>query len=219
MKAFQASQLVLLSLLVSTGAIAANVKITGTIPSAVQINRALAVNSVNGNVRSLATVSTTPVINRISLERVELTQEARKYIAAAASKKPRALFSANLAARSSLPDQVYLGMNNVPVLDQGQHGTCVTFADTAAVDAVRSNTDYISQLCNLELGSYFENQDNEYNKQHPKNKKEVYTSGWDGSFNQIVLGQMQKYGIVTKSYQTQYGCGTGKKTSEVISIK
>src|SRR5579862_9621094 len=30
---------------------------------------------------------------------------------------------------------VTLGMNNVPVLDQGVHGTCATFASTGIVDA------------------------------------------------------------------------------------
>ena len=46
---------------------------------------------------------------------------------------------------------VDLGMANVPVLDQGQHGTCVTFASTAALDAVLAQGDFISQQCSLEL--------------------------------------------------------------------
>lgn len=42
---------------------------------------------------------------------------------------------------------VELGMNSVPVLDQGSYGTCVTFATTAAMDAVLGLGDYISQQC------------------------------------------------------------------------
>ncbi len=42
-----------------------------------------------------------------------------------------------------------LTMNNVPVLDQGQHGTCVTFATTAALDALLEQGDFIDQQCTL----------------------------------------------------------------------
>lgn len=39
----------------------------------------------------------------------------------------------------------------VPVLDQGQYGTCVTFASTATADQVLGGNDTISQQCSLEL--------------------------------------------------------------------
>ena len=68
----------------------------------------------------------------------------------------------------NLPKRILLGMNNVPVLDQGSHGTCVTFAITAAIDAALSKGDYISQLCQLELGTYLE-------------PMGYSVSGWDGS--------------------------------------
>jgi C1A family cysteine protease len=42
-------------------------------------------------------------------------------------------------------------MSNVPVLDQGQEGTCVTFSSTAALDAVLKQGDFISQQCSLML--------------------------------------------------------------------
>lgn len=45
---------------------------------------------------------------------------------------------------------VYL-VPSVPVLDQGQQGTCVTFAATAAIDASLGIGDDISQQCSLEL--------------------------------------------------------------------
>jgi hypothetical protein len=50
------------------------------------------------------------------------------------------------------PDfQVDLGMSDVPVLDQGSYGTCVTFSSTAALDAILAQGDFISQQCSLEL--------------------------------------------------------------------
>lgn len=89
---------------------------------------------------------------------------------------------------------VQLGMNGVPVLNQGQHGTCATFANTAAVDAVLEKGDYVSQLCQLQLGNYLEN--NGY-----------YPSGWDGSLGPIVLNQMSMFGIINKKTESQQGCG------------
>ena len=43
--------------------------------------------------------------------------------------------------------KVQLDMGNVPVLDQGGYGSCVTFANTAALDAALNQGDYISQVC------------------------------------------------------------------------
>lgn len=87
-----------------------------------------------------------------------------------------------------------LGMNRVPVLDQGSHGTCVTFANTAAIDAVLNRGDYISQLCLLELG-------------HHLATMSYFPSGWDGSWGRIVLSQMEEFGIVSKAEQRARGCG------------
>lgn len=95
--------------------------------------------------------------------------------------------------KSSLPASVDLGMNNVPVLDQGQHGTCVTFASTAAVDAVMNKGDYVSQLCSLELGSYLE-------------LYGYFPSGWDGSWGPYILTQLEQFGIVTTDTQKTKGC-------------
>ena len=85
-------------------------------------------------------------------------------------------------------------MNNVPVLDQGQHGSCVTFAVTAAYDAVIGSGDYISQLCQLQLGNYLEANGYGY-------------SGWNGSLGRYVLSQIDSFGIVTKAQEASYGCG------------
>lgn len=90
------------------------------------------------------------------------------------------------AITDKLPAKVDLGMNGVPVLDQGNHGTCVTFANTGALDALLGQGDYISQYANLELGSYL--QDDGY-----------VMSGWDGSFGEIVLDQIEEFGFVPKN--------------------
>ena len=94
---------------------------------------------------------------------------------------------------SRLPKSVFIGMNGVPVLDQGSHGACVTFAVTAALDAVLGKGDYISQLCNLELGSYL--------------AKEGYGySGWEGAMPEYVLHQILTFGIINKQNQTEATC-------------
>ena len=93
-----------------------------------------------------------------------------------------------------LPNKVSVGMNNVPVLDQGKHGSCVTFAITGALDALIGKGDYVSQLCSLELGSYLET-------------RGYLPSGWNGSNGFIVLNQIQQYGIVNKENQKNKSCG------------
>ncbi|MCP0914629.1 MULTISPECIES: C1 family peptidase [Legionella] len=103
--------------------------------------------------------------------------------------------SSNRAAASlELPKAVSLNMNNVPVLDQGTHGTCVTFAVSGGLDAVIGKGDYISQLCQLQLGNYLE--------QHGYG-----ISGWDGSFSGEVFGQMAQYGVINVDNQWKNGCG------------
>ena len=60
---------------------------------------------------------------------------------------------------NDLPNKVQLGMANVPVLDQGIHGSCAVFAVTAALDAALKRGDHVSQLCLLQLGNYLEAED------------------------------------------------------------
>ncbi len=95
---------------------------------------------------------------------------------------------------AAVPSFINLGMNGTPVLDQGAHGSCVTFAITAAFDAVLGKGDYISQLCSLELGSYLYKQ------------RRLPYSGWNGSTGPLVLEQLNTYGIITQNYQHVYGC-------------
>ena len=102
-------------------------------------------------------------------------------------------FNHQLVRDTKLPVHVNLSMNNVPVLNQGQHGSCVTFATSAAVDAALFGSDYVSPLCNLELGSHFE-------------KNAYMPSGWNGTWGPIVLNQMMRFGIVSTTKQRQEGC-------------
>lgn len=134
----------------------------------------------------------------IRLLRIELSDEAKKRLQIAAQYAlahthqfaPTSSNSENLG----LPKKVNLGMHKVPVLDQGMHGTCVTFAVTGAIDAIIGKGDYVSQLCNLQLGNYLE--------QHGYG-----WSGWDGSNDYHVIDQIVEFGIVNKKKQHASGCG------------
>lgn len=98
---------------------------------------------------------------------------------------------------SDLPAIKYLGMNAVPVLDQGMWGTCATFATTASIDALFPllYESQVSQLCNLQLGVTLGNGDD---------------GGWQGSFGYVVFNQINQYGYINKAYQHATGCGSLK---------
>src|SRR5262245_38948069 len=68
-------------------------------------------------------------MKRIYLQKVFLSRQAKAYMAIHAKNLNAEKVTANL-----LPANIELGMENVPVLDQGNHGTCVTFAVTATID-------------------------------------------------------------------------------------
>jgi C1A family cysteine protease len=97
-------------------------------------------------------------------------------------------------ANAGISSAIQLGMNNIPVLDQGPHGTCVTFAVTAILDALIARGDYISQVCTLALNQYI--------------STHGYTqSSWGGALPKNVFSQIEMFGIVNKDNQKQYGCG------------
>ncbi|WP_133128123.1 C1 family peptidase [Legionella nagasakiensis] len=180
------SRLSFLALCISGSVFAQDIEIVGNVKQSVSLP--------SQHSRSLLQVESDiqPAVKQITLLKLQLSDKAqqtfRNRAKLAANKNAGLMFSAKL------PRQVQLGMNNVPVLDQGSHGTCATFANTAAVDAALDKGDYISQLCQLQLGRYFEN--NAYGP-----------SGWGGSLGPIVLHQMEIFGVVNKAQQKSYGCG------------
>lgn len=155
---------------------ASPVKITGTVEQSLKTT----------NSHALANNHIKP-IKKIKLLKVELNNQFRENLIAEVN-HPEAI-KQNLKA----PTAKDLGMGNVPVLDQGMHGTCVTFANTAAIDAAMEKGHYLSQLCQLQLGNYL--------SQHG------YTpSGWGGSWGKTVLNQMATFGIVSLENQRTSGC-------------
>ena len=81
-----------------------------------------------------------------------------------------------------VPPAIDLGMGNVPVLDQGEEGTCVTFSSTAALDALLSEFDFISQQCSLMLDDA------------------LGSNYWNGAnMPSDVVSPLQQYGVVSQS--------------------
>jgi hypothetical protein len=162
--------------------------------SLIAVNSAFAI-SVNGTVTANAVVTdqearatignTQPVtLMRLGFSKDELRtlNTFRKDVAKRVNKRD-----------NSLPDSADVGMNDTPVLNQGMHGSCVTFATTGAFDALIGKGNYVSQLCSLELGSYLE--------------ENAYTySGWDGSFGPLVIDQLLLNGVVSMDTQKTKGC-------------
>lgn len=126
----------------------------------------------------------------ISLLRIKLSSDAQKTFL---NRRKSILTSIDSSPRSEFGKHVQLGMNRVPVFDQGLHGTCATFAATAAIDAALNRGDYISQLCLLQLGQTLERFSN-------------YPSGWDGSLGKIILNEIEWFGVVNKENEA-LGCG------------
>ena len=156
------------------------------------------INSEN----STLTAKDTKISKEIQLLQVQLSDVEKDRLSqlaqSALTHQNQFMPEASSLLASPFPSTVQLGMNKVPVLDQGAHGTCVTFALTGALDAILEKGDYISQLCNLELGSYFEN----------TNKG---MSGWEGAFATEVIQQITTYGVVNKQSEHSSGCGGMKK--------
>ncbi len=154
--------------------------------------------AVVGHIKQTVTVPSSRLFKaqsapkQITLLKIQLSDKAKHTIADRVNNVVSQ--AQDVSVNSESPLAVQLGMNNVPVLNQGGHGTCATFANTAAINATLNKGDYISQLCQLQLGRFLESS--------------AYTpSGWDGSLGQIVLNQMVVFGIVSKERQQVSGCG------------
>jgi len=130
---------------------------------------------------------------KFKLPTYELSKNAKSLLRNQLSQYPENSVN-NTYFSSEIPRKVTLGMQMTPVLDQGYHGSCVTFAVTAAIDAALGAGDYVSQLCSLELGSYLAIHD------------KIPASGWNGSYATWVLQQITDYGIISKNHQKLNGC-------------
>jgi C1A family cysteine protease len=150
-------------------------------------------------VKAQAQAQAQPTEKTITFPQFTLSEKVRQVMADKLDKiQERAMFGESL--NSSVENKNHhkqLGMNKVPVLDQGVHGTCVTFAMTAAIDAVMKKGDYVSQLCLLQLGTYLISQGEPY-------------SGWEGSFGYLTLDRLQRYGFISIKNQHKHGCGGSK---------
>lgn len=126
----------------------------------------------------------------VALMKLALTPAQRQLLTSSqASSHALALTTAS----GALPAKASIDMRTTPVLDQGQHGTCVTFATSAALDSLLNQGDYVSELCSLMLGQYLESRSYE-------------PSGWNGSYGPLILNQLLKFGVVAKREQQTQGC-------------
>lgn len=168
-----------LGLMLSLSLHAAAINYLGTIPVAISLDQR---NSIinEGQTRL------------VYVQKILLSEQARKVLSHRVSALNNEIDT--FGAEKSTLARMYLGMNATPVLDQGVHGSCVTFAVTGAFDALIGKEDYISQLCSLELGDYL------------FTHGLLELSGWDGSYGELVLNQLNQYGIILKTHQMNYGC-------------
>jgi hypothetical protein len=130
----------------------------------------------------------------ITLLKVKLSDKVKKTIEHNALQVATVIPDEKTISNSkTLPSSTQLGMNNVPVLDQGIHGTCATFAMIAAFDALRGEGDYYSELCPLKLGQHLAGSG-------------YSLSGWDGQSLRALLARVDEFGLVSKQDQRAHGC-------------
>lgn len=188
------ARLAVLLMAVSGSLAAEDVKLVGTITKIVKSNSS---SPVTMKTTRRAVVIPKPQIKKITLLKVKLSERARQKLVHkvqnALADTKQLVPSAEEPIAANYPMQIQLGMNNVPVLNQGVHGTCTMFACTAAIDAALNKGDYISQLCQLQLGSYLE-------------KSGYAISGWEGAFGRTVMSQIEIFGIVSKEQQAAHSC-------------
>lgn len=157
---------------------------------ALQVGGSVTSSAVITKYNQTLSATAVPTNKPVYLMQVKLTDQQRKMLQDYQPSQEKLNLT---AAEEALPAKVQLGMNGVPVLDQGRHGTCVTFANTAAIDAVLGKGDHISQLCSLELASHFA--DNGY----------LY-SGWEGTWGPYVLNQLMQFGYISIEDQKSKSC-------------
>ncbi len=186
---FNRVSLILGALLLTSYAFASDLTPVGTIKQVIQLTHQSPLLSTQANLKEISLSE----YQLSDIERNRMYQRIQKALTYHIQ-----YYTSSTPPLTATPKKVQLGMNDVPVLDQGIHGTCTTFATTAALDAVMGKGDYISQLCLLQLGRYFEYENNEL-------------SGWSGLWSKNALDRVSQYGIISLNNQKKYGCGGVKK--------
>jgi hypothetical protein len=154
---------------------------------------------IDGNIQVATEVKNHPYLQLMKLKISDHGQRALYHRLKQTRRNDKKMlqFSQNL-----IPSQHELGMNNVPVLDQGYHSSCATFAVTAAIDATINKGDYISQLCLLSLSEHL-------------SKHAQFYSAWHGAQIKDIFSLISIFGVVNKSQEAQYGCA-GFKTYPLL---
>ena len=179
-------------ILLMTPAFSQPVHLIGTVEKSIQLTRNP--SSIKAQSHSIQADNKIKIITLPEYELSKETQRSIDHVLQNSLERNQSNVGPKAFSTITAKKTVQLGMNAVPVLDQGPHGTCVTFAMTAAIDAALTKGDYISQLCLLQLGTYLYDSTHEF-------------SGWDGSYGDLVLDRINEYGIVNKKNQNKYGCG------------
>lgn len=132
----------------------------------------------------------------ITVINVNLSGKAQEMLASriASPKFIGPTFQTTVFTNTTTLSKTQLGMNEVPVLDQGSHGSCATFAVTAAIDAIKRKGDYYSQLCLLNLGKSLA-------------KYGYGLSGWNGLEIESLFPRIKEFGLISKANQKTEGCG------------
>lgn len=145
---------------------------SGTIEATISTNQ---ISFIDGSLKTK-----TVLLNRIIVSHAFLERQLKTAEILNPSEKPDYLDIVIPFKNSA--GAVDLGMANVPVLDQGANGTCVTFATTAILDAILNQGDLISQQCILGLTKGF-------GKDY-----------WDGAQNALqILKPLRENGIVEQN--------------------
>jgi len=122
--------------------------VSGSTPAVIKIKPGQQNFTIGASSETLAGIKTIQLMSIVPSERM-IANNVQQRQKIGDSAEPD--YSAGITPFDQSPGAVDLGMSNVPVLDQGQYGTCVTFSSTAALDARFSLGDYIDQQCSLAL--------------------------------------------------------------------
>lgn len=121
---------------------------------------------------------------QVKFFRLDLSNEAKAVLIKTAERIQKDRADISLYASKPSANKIDLGMNKVPVFDQGIYGTCTVFVATAALDALMNAGDFISQQCLLELGVALQNQ--------------FVTSGWNGAWGSVIFNRIENYGVISQ---------------------